>query len=282
MAAERGPSGGGPAPGLFRLDGRVVVVTGGLGQLGRRFAQAVLGQGGSVAVLDLADEAAAAASGRLPDAGARLLYRRADVTRRSDLEAALEAIASRLGPPSGLVNNAALDSPPGAPPGENGPFEQYPEPSWDRVMEVNAKGVMLACQVFGGAMAAGGGGSIVNVASLYGVLSPDQRLYEYRRRRGESFYKPVAYTASKSALVGLTRYLATYFAPRGVRVNALVPGGVFNDQDPEFLEGYGAKVPLGRMAREDEYDGAVVFMLSEASSYMTGASLVVDGGFSAW
>lgn len=270
-----------PEPDLFRLDGRVVVITGGLGQLGLQFARAVLRQGGSPAILDVADEAAAASL--LPEAApGRLLYRQADVTVRESLESALDAVCSRLGRPSGLINNAALDSPPGAPAGENGPFELYPEASWDRVMEVNVKGVMLASQVFGGAMARGGGGAIVNVASIYGLLSPDQRIYEYRRQRGEVFFKPVAYTASKSALIGLTKYLATYFAPRAVRVNALSPGGVFNGQDPEFLRGYCAKVPVGRMARADEYNGAVVFLLSDASSYMTGANLVADGGFSAW
>ncbi|MEW5724396.1 MAG: SDR family oxidoreductase, partial [Thermodesulfobacteriota bacterium] len=212
----------------------------------------------------------------------QLRYYQVDITRREELEAALADLKQAWGAPHGLVNNAALDSPPDAPPEENGPFETYPESSWDRIMAVNAKGVFLTCQVVGGAMAEAGRGSIVNVASIYGVLSPDQRLYEYRRRRGETFYKPVAYTASKSSLLGLTRYLATYWAPRGVRVNALVLAGVFNHQDPEFLKAYCAKVPLGRMARADEYNGAVVFLLSDASSYMTGSELVLDGGFTSW
>jgi len=184
--------------------------------------------------------------------------------------------------PHGLVNNAALDAPPNAPAEENGPFETYPESSWDKVMEVNAKGVFLCCQVIGGQMAAAGRGSIINISSIYGLVSPDQRIYEYRRKPGAQFYKPVAYSASKSALLNLTRYLATYWADRNVRVNSLTFAGVFNNQDHQFLEHYCAKVPLGRMAREDEYNGAVIFMLSEAAAYMTGSNLVIDGGWTAW
>ncbi len=258
---------------LFDLSGRVVVITGGLGQLGRQFTGALLERGAKVAVWDLE----APASDRQD-----LLYLEADVTRRESLEQALAAVEQRWGTPWGLVNNAALDSPPNAPAAENGPFEDYPLESWEQVMRVNAGGVFLACQVVGGAMARAGRGSIINICSTYGLLSPDQGLYQYRRDRGEIFYKPVAYSASKSALLNLTRYLATYWAGRGVRVNTLTFGGVYNQQDPEFLEAYQARVPLGRMAREDEYNGAVVFLLSRASSYMTGANLVLDGGWTAW
>lgn len=262
---------------IFSVEGKVVVVTGGCGQLGRQFGAALAGRGARVAVFDVAP------GGRAPSvAGGDFLTCEVDVTRRESIEAGLAQVTSRWGAPHALVNGAALDSPPGAPAEENGPFETYPESSWDQVMEVNAKGVFLCCQVVGGAMAEAGRGSIVNICSIYGVVSPDQRLYEYRRAGGEQFFKPVAYAASKSALLNLGRYLATYWAGRGVRVNTLTLGGVFNNQDGKFLENYCARVPLGRMAREDEYNGAVVFLVSDASAYMTGANLVIDGGWTAW
>jgi NAD(P)-dependent dehydrogenase (short-subunit alcohol dehydrogenase family) len=205
-----------------------------------------------------------------------------DVTDRASVEAAAERVVSELGVPHLLVNNAALDSPPDAPAEEVGPFETYPESSFDRVMDVNVKGTFLCCQVVGGAMARAGRGSIVNVSSVYGLLSPQQDVYEFRRRGGESFTKPVAYSVSKSAILNLTRYLATYWAKEGVRVNTLTLAGVFDDQPAEFLEAYTARVPLGRMAEAQEALGAIVFLGSDASSYMTGANLVVDGGWSAW
>jgi NAD(P)-dependent dehydrogenase (short-subunit alcohol dehydrogenase family) len=180
------------------------------------------------------------------------------------------------------VNNAGLDSPPDAPAEEVGPFETYPEASFDAVMDVNVKGTFLCCQAIGGAMAREGRGSIVNVSSIYGLLSPMQDLYEFRRDAGETFVKPVAYSVSKSAILNLTRYLATYWAKDGVRVNTLTLAGVWNDQPAEFLEAYSARVPLGRMLEAPEALGAVVFLASDASSYVTGSNVVVDGGWSAW
>lgn len=258
---------------LFSLDDRVAVVTGGLGQLGRQFVAALSAQGARVAVLDERENGAADTSTRL--------HLRADVTRRDSLEQALARIESTWGPPHILINNAALDSPPDAPAGTNGPFENYPIDVWRRVIDVNVTGVCLCCQVFGGRMAAERRGSVINVASIYGLVSPDQRIYEYRRERGDAFFKPAAYAASKSALLNLTRYLATYWAPH-VRVNTITFAGVANNQDDAFLQTYTQRVPLGRMAREDEYNGAIVFLASDASSYMTGANLVLDGGYTAW
>jgi NAD(P)-dependent dehydrogenase (short-subunit alcohol dehydrogenase family) len=131
-------------------------------------------------------------------------------------------------------------------------------------------------------MATLGRGSIINVSSIYGIVSPDQRLYQYRRESGPAFYKPVAYSVSKSALFNLTRYLATYWGPMGVRVNTVTFGGVFDNQDPRFRAEYEARVPLGRMASVDDYNGTVVYLLSDASGYMTGSNIVVDGGWTAW
>lgn len=264
------------ADALFSVRDRVVVVTGGLGRLGRQFTRALIDQGARVAVLDRQSEK------EPTESSPNRLVVEADITDKTSLERALATVVNRWGPPDGLVNNAALDSPPDAPAEENGPFETYPESSWDKVMEVNVKGTFLACQVFGAAMAAAGRGSIVNISSIYGLVSPDQRIYEYRQAKGPPFFKPVAYSASKSALMNMTRYLATYWAGRGVRVNTMTLAGVFAGQDEQFLRGYTAKVPLGRMAEESEYNGAVVFLLSDASRYMTGSNLVIDGGFTAW
>ena len=250
---------------LFSLEGRIAIVTGGAGQLGAEIARGLEERGARVAVFDVAAERF-----------------RVDVTDRAAVEAATEEVARELGVPHVLVNAAALDSPPDAPPEEVGPFETYPERSFDQVMDVNVKGTFLCCQAVGARMAAEGRGSIVNVSSIYGMLSPVQDVYDFRRRGGGTFFKPVAYSVSKSALYNLTRYLATYWAKSGVRVNTLTLAGVWNDQPQEFLEAYTARLPLGRMADVREVVGPVVFLASDASSYVTGANLVADGGWSAW
>jgi NAD(P)-dependent dehydrogenase (short-subunit alcohol dehydrogenase family) len=261
---------------LFDLSGRVAVVTGGLGQLGAEYVSGLVERGMRVAIFDVATEAGAG------DAGAAVRSYPVDVTSRNAIEAATHEIVADWGAPHLLVNNAGLDSAPDAPPEEVGPFETYPEASFDRVMDVNVKGTLLCCQVVGTEMARAGRGSIVNISSVYGLLSPQQDVYAFRRRGGDTFVKPVAYSVSKSAVLNLTRYLATYWAKAGVRVNTLTLAGVFNDQPREFLDAYESRVPLGRMAQAAECVGAVVFLASDASSYMTGANLVVDGGWSAW
>jgi NAD(P)-dependent dehydrogenase (short-subunit alcohol dehydrogenase family) len=205
-----------------------------------------------------------------------------DVTNRQSIEDGLARVRTELGSPTGLVNNAAIDTPPDVSASlENGPFETYPAESWDRVMAVNVKGVFLCCQVIGSEMARMKRGAIINIGSIYGVVSPDQSIYEYRRTKNETFFKPVGYSASKSAIYNLTRYLAEYWGESGVRVNTLTLAGVFNNQDPQFLDVYQARIPIGRMAQATEYVGAVVFLLSTASSYMTGADLRMDGGWTA-
>ena len=268
----------------FDLKDRVVVVTGGLGQLGHAFATGLADEGANVAVFDLTDDRArihARYGDRLDDP--RLMFVKADVTSRQSLQEGLDQVIEQWGAvPHGLINNAGIDTTPDAPPEVSGPFEQFPEEVFDKVMTVNTKGVVLCCQVIGGAMADAKRGSIVNVGSIYGVVSPDQSLYEDRRRNGEVFFKPAAYSVSKSALYNLTRYLATYWAPNGVRTNIVTFAGVFNGQNEGFQQRYRPKVPLGRMAEADEYVGGVIFLLSDASSYMTGANLVMDGGFTAW
>jgi len=217
--------------------------------------------------------------GAVPD-GVRAF--RVDVTDRASIERAFAELVGEWGAPHVLINNAALDSPPDAPAEEVGPFEEYPEASFDAVMDVNVKGTFLCCQVVGAAMAREGRGSIVNVSSVYGLLSPVQELYSFRRRRGETFVKPVAYSVSKSAVLNLTRYLATYWATSGVRVNTLTLAGVWNDQEQAFLDAWAERSPMGRMLEAREALGAVVFLASDASSYVTGSNVVVDGGWSAW
>jgi NAD(P)-dependent dehydrogenase (short-subunit alcohol dehydrogenase family) len=266
---------------LFDLRDRIVAVTGGLGQLGRQFSRALVEQGARVAVLDLPAQCALAQNSGLAD-GDRITLVPTDVTDRASLASALAVIERRWGAPFGLINNAALDVPPDAAPQETGPLEDYPLEAWRRTFDVNVTGTFLALQVFGARMAQAGQGSIANISSVYGLVSPDQRVYDYRRANGDPFYKPVAYAATKSAILNLTRYAATYWAPQGVRVNTLAFGGVFNRQAETFVQAYASRVPMARMAREDEYNGAVVFLMSDASSYMTGATMVLDGGWTAW
>ena len=272
-----------PGKNLFGIKDRIVIITGGMGQLGSQFAQSLCNAEARVAVFDIKFTKSEFEQ-KFGDflSNDRIMGVNVDITNRSSIERGLVEVEKRWGIPYGLINNAAIDSPPDASCEENGPFEIYPESSFNRVMEVNVKGIVLCCQVIGGEMSTEGRGSIINISSIYGIVSPDHRIYKYRRKKGTSFYKPVSYSVSKSALLNLTRYLAIYWADKNVRVNTLTFGGVFNQQDPEFIKGYSLHVPLGRMAREDEYNGAVQFLLSDASSYMTGSNLIIDGGWTAW
>lgn len=264
---------------LFDLAGRVAVVTGGMGQLGAEYAAGLAARGMKVAIFDVETEPREGVADLSSDA---IRAFEVDVTDRDSIERATDEVIAVWGVPHLLVNNAGIDAPPNAPGAEVGPFESYPEDSFDRVMDVNVKGTLLCCQVVGARMAAEGRGSIVNVSSIYGMLSPVQSLYDFRRAAGDEFVKPVAYSVSKSAVLNLTRYLATYWAKSGVRVNTITLAGVANEQPREFVEAYTARIPVGRMADAGEYVGVVVFLAADASSYVTGANLVVDGGWSAW
>lgn len=267
---------------LFDVKNKIVIVTGGLGQLGRQFSLSLADRGARVAIFDRrADKRYITERFGGRSADTNLLFLKVDITRRSSIESGLKQVYKIWGTPKALINNAALDSPPNARIGENGPFEKYSESSWDKTMDVNVKGAFLCSQVIGGSMAASGGGSIVNMSSVYGLISPDQRIYA-RKGHKKRFYKPAAYSVSKSALLNLTRYLATYWADKNVRVNTLTLAGVLNRQDKRFIKRYSDRVPLGRMARDDEYNGAIMFLISDASSYMTGSNLIIDGGMTAW
>ena len=235
------------------LAGRVAVVTGALGILGPVWTEALAGAGATVVGLDVRE-------------GDGVVQ--ADVTDRAALAAALARVEAEHGVPSVLVNNAGVDVPPGA--GDDAGFSA--------TLEVNVTGVFNATQVFGQAMCEAGGGSIVNIGSLYASIAPIPAFYDHI---DPPFTKPAAYGASKAAVVNLTRYFARLWGPYGVRVNALSPGGVRGGQDAEFVRKYSERVPLGRMAEPGELAGAMLFLCSDASAYVTGQELRVDGGFTA-
>lgn len=258
----------------FDLDGEIVVLTGGAGILGSRFTDALVRHGARVALLDRDRARAAEVAARH---GAYVCPYAADVGDRDSLKQCAARIGSELGPPSVLVNAAAAKSP-----RFFDPVETYPLEDWNAVMRVNCTGAMLACQVFGVPMASRGRGSIINILSIYGLVAPDRRIYEGALYEGRPINTPAVYSASKAALWGLTRYLATYWAGSGVRVNAITPGGVFSGQNDTFVSRYGARVPMGRMAGAEELCGALVFLASPASSYVTGQNIIVDGGLTVW
>ena len=271
---------------LFDITDRVAIVTGGLGQIGVEFSLELLRRGAKVAVFsrNLRKEVI---ENRFPQeyrATDRIRFFAVDITVKETIEKALDEIISVWDVPEILINNAGIDTQPSAPPEVSGPFEQFPEEVFREVVEVNLVGTFLCSQVVGARMAEAGRGSIINIGSIYGMLSPVQDIYAYKQEQtGVPFIKPVAYSASKSGVYNLTRYMATYWARKGVRVNVLTPSGVFRDtQDAEFQKNYCARIPIGRMAQPDEYNGAMIFLASDASKYMTGSNLVIDGGWTAW
>jgi NAD(P)-dependent dehydrogenase (short-subunit alcohol dehydrogenase family) len=274
----------GPAE-LFTLQGEVAIVTGGLGRLGSQYAATLARAGASVAVFDVSTTVSPELSS-LIDAHLPLSVHQVDLLDRDRVVAVTHDVAARFGTPTILVNNAGLGSSPDASVDENGPFETYPEASWDAMIDSHLKTALFASQAFIAAFRAGARpstGSIINVSSTYGIVAPDQNMYAYRRAAGADYFKPVGYSVAKSGVVNFTRWLAEYCAPLGIRVNTLVPGGVQEPGHPEaFVSEYVKRTPLGRMARDDDYNGAVLFLAApRASAYMTGATLVVDGGWTA-
>jgi len=265
----------------FRLDGRVAVVTGALGNLGPVWVDALLEAGASVAGLDLPGAVPNAAFARLQAAydETRLLLLPASVTDREALLQARDTVLARFGVPSVLVNNAGVDQPPSATGGSR--LEDIPLEVNRRIFEVNTLGLFQVAQIFGAEMVKAGRGSIVNIGSLYAAVAPDPRFYEHIVS-DPPFLKPPAYGASKAAVVNLSRYLATAWGGSGVRVNTLSPGGVLGAQDERFKRKFCDRVPLGRMAEFADLAGPLQFLASDASSYVTGTELRVDGGFTAW
>ncbi len=275
----------------FRLDGAVAVVTGASGNLGPIWVGALLDAGAHVFALDLARAAVSPGlQARLdryaqPTSSAgrpRLHLHRADVMDRDALVAAQAACAEMMGVATVLVNNAGIDQPASSTGGASScRMEDVPMQVSRAILEVNTLGTFQVCQVFGAEMVKARRGSIINIGSLYASVSPDLRLYAHMDL-DPPFLKPPAYGASKAAVVNLTRYLATAWGPYGVRVNALSPGGVLGAQDPEFQRKFNDRVPLGRMAEADDLTGPLRFLASDASAYVTGTELRVDGGFTAW
>ena len=258
---------------LFDLTGRVAIITGGAGMLGQQHAEILNDVGAHVVIADIkqeiCDEVARKITARN---GIEAIGVEVDLSQEDSVIRMVEKIKYKFGAIDILINNAVAK-----PKTFFKKFEEYPVDDWEQVMAVNLRGVFLCSKIVGAEMTKSGRGVILNIGSIYGLLGTDQSIY------GESgINAPAVYAASKGAVINLTRYLATYWTGKGIRVNTLSPGGVENNQDPEFIQKYCAKVPLGRMARKDDFKGAVLFLVSDASSYMTGANLIVDGGWTAW
>lgn len=270
----------------YRLSGRVAVVTGAAGLLGPQHAAALVEAGASVVLTDINEPALTAAAARLDvEFGTgRVVPMPLDVTRPTEVAEGCRSVVAMLGRVDILVNNAAIDAKvTEADSGNTSRFERFTVDQWNAELNVGLTGAFLCSQAFGAWMAAHDGGVILNIASDLSVCSPDQRLYRVEGRPDdEQPVKPVTYSVIKTGLIGLTRYLATYWADRHVRVNALSPGGVFAGQPEPFVGRLTALIPAGRMATPDEYRAAVQFLCSDASRYMTGQNLVIDGGRSVW
>lgn len=266
---------------LFDLTDRVAIVTGGAGILGPYLAAALADFGARIAIVDIDGQAAERVALEIAEryrTEARGIA--CDITDATAVGAMAEAVEQSLGSVDILINNAAgkgrsLDA-------FFEPTETFSQETWREISAVNLEGMFLVAQAVGTRMARRGRGAIVQTASIYGLLAPDQRIYEGSEYLGRAINTPAVYSATKAGVIGLTRYLATYWADRDVRVNALVPGGVESGQNEQFKTRYASRVPLGRMARADEMTGTVVYLCSEASSYVTGQILAVDGGLSAW
>lgn len=266
---------------LFDLTGRTALVTGACGILGRRFAAGLAEFGADLALVDLEAEPVAALATKISRRhGVKAAGVACDVADPDAVRRMSDTVEARLGSVRILMNNAAtkgrdLDA-------FFAPIERYDLKTWRDIMAVNLDGMFLVAQAVGGRMAENGGGSIIQTASIYGLMAPDQRIYEDSEYNGRPINTPAVYSASKAGVIGLTRHLATAWADRGVRVNTLTPGGVSSGQNSEFSRRYSARVPLGRMAEADDMVGAAIFLASDASRYVTGQNIVVDGGLSAW
>ncbi len=267
----------------FKMNGQVAVVTGGAGLLGKQFCRTLAQAGAAVVAADLNGAVLEKVTGEMQGEGLNVIPAMVDVTDPRSTEAMIATAVKAFGRVDALVCSAAMD-----PKFDNAnqsrqsanAFETYPVDAWRQALDVNLTGLFLCAQAAVKPMLVQNHGVIINICSTYGLVGPDQRLYE---RPGQpKQFKPVFYSVTKAGVLGLTRYLATYYAGTGIRANALTPGGVYNNHDEVFTQAYSARTVLGRMARQDEMSGAILFLASDASTYMTGANLVVDGGWTAW
>lgn len=272
---------------VFNLENKVIIVTGGFGQIGAEFVKEFFQRKAKVAVLSRSAslEKSLEVFGETITKSDNFLFEKVNINNKSSIENTLNIIEEKWGSIDVLVNNAGIDTQPSAPPEVSGPFEDFPEEVFREVVDVNLTGTFLMTQAVGKRMIlAKKEGSIINVGSIYGMVSPIQDIYAYKEElTGNAFIKPVAYSAAKSGIYNLTRYCATYWGKKGIRVNTLTPSGVWRDtQDEYFHKNYESRIPIGRMAKADEYNGAIVFLASDASKYMTGSNLIIDGGWTAW
>lgn len=266
----------------FDLKDKVIIITGGAGLIGKEYTKALSEVGAHAVVADINGEAAQKVASNVD--GAKALGIEIDVTHPESIGNMIQRVMSEFGRIDGLVNNAALD--PKFDKEDAGKhtnsFEEFPLEMWRQALDVNLTGMFLCAQAVAPIMLEQGNGAIVNISSTYGIVSPDQRLYEKDDPQAPKTYKPITYSVTKGAVFNFTRYLATYWAEKGIRVNTLSLGGVYNNHDEEFVKKYSQRTPMTRMAKKEEYCGALIFLLSDASSYMTGSNLVVDGGWTAW
>ena len=270
----------------FDLSGRISIITGGAGFLGRQFAEAVAEMGATPVLFDLSPDALAKAQAETGATYPNCETEQVDITDEASLRSAVDRVLARHKRIDVLINNAALtkygcDADP-----EKffAPFEETSRAVWEQGLEVNLTGTALVCQVVGPIMAAQGAGSIINIGSDVGVISPDQRIYapDGKGYEGQDFNTPAFYAVSKAGVIHLTKFLATTWADKGVRVNAFSPAGVFRDHEEGFYRMLTSRIPMGRMGAINEYKGAIVFLASDASSFMTGHNLVMDGGRTIW
>lgn len=272
---------------LFNLQGRVVAITGGVGLLGLEYARILAEYGASIVLVDIEKEKCETQAKQLEQVFKRkMLGIKTDITKKEEVQAMVRRVEEEFGKVDVLINNAAMAAPANDKGSNFVEFHDYPQELWEKSLKVNLTGMFLCTQaVIKLMLKKKVKGSIINISSIYGLVAPDQLMYESITRAGadsEKYKKPADYSTTKSGVLNFTRYLAAYYGGKGIRVNTLTPGGVWDNHSHEFVKEYSKRTPLGRMATNSDFNGAILFLASDASEYMTGANLVVDGGWTSW